>query len=283
MTNAPHEDEPAMPAPERPIGEMRLRSTRAPVTRLSRKVLMSLGLVAAAGIGAALFLALKPQPHAARSELYNVNNRTTPDGLANLPKDYAGLPNGAPKLGPPLPGDLGKPIVNAGAPAPGMGAPPASATAADEQAQRVAQERQAALSSHLFSSTGASAPTSSGVGAELAQATQAGQAAVAGQASASSTVGGSSTATGQDHKLAFLNDNVDRSVESPDRVQAPASPFVLQAGSVIPAALLTGLRTTTSTVWTSRRSSWRKIAESTGARRWRASSRPACRPDLASM
>ena len=33
--------------------EMRLRSTRPPVTRLSRKVLLGLGIVAAVGIGAA--------------------------------------------------------------------------------------------------------------------------------------------------------------------------------------------------------------------------------------
>jgi len=245
VMNVPGEEDPRPAETERPLKEMQLRSTRAPVTRLSRKVLTGLGLVAAAGIGAALFLALKPQPHAARSELYNVGNRTTPDGLANLPKDYAGLPQNAPKLGPPLPGDLGKPIVNAGAPAPGMGSPSASATAADEQAQRAAQERQAALSSHLFSSTGAAAPASSGVAAEVAQAIQAGQgaaAAVAGQTPASPTANASSASTGQDHKLAFLNGNADRTVESPDRVQAPASPFVLQAGAVIPAALLTGLR-----------------------------------------
>ena len=46
----------------------------------------------------------------------------------------------------------------------------------------------------------------------------------------------------QDRKLAFLNGTVDRRTVSPDRVDAPASPYVLQAGAVIPAALLTGLR-----------------------------------------
>jgi type IV secretory pathway VirB10-like protein len=46
----------------------------------------------------------------------------------------------------------------------------------------------------------------------------------------------------QDHKLAFLNGNVDRRTVSPDRVQPAASPYVLQAGAVIPAALITGLR-----------------------------------------
>jgi len=45
----------------RPVDEMRLRPTRPPVTRLSRKVLIGLGSVAAAGIATALFLALRPQ------------------------------------------------------------------------------------------------------------------------------------------------------------------------------------------------------------------------------
>ena len=35
------------------------------------------------------------------------------DGLAGLPKDYAGIPRDVPRLGPPLPGDLGRPIVAA--------------------------------------------------------------------------------------------------------------------------------------------------------------------------
>ena len=72
------------------------------------------------GIGGALFLALRPQHQTTGSELYNTSNRMTPDGLANLPRDYTGLPKTTPQLGPPLPGDLGKPIANAGAPAPGM-------------------------------------------------------------------------------------------------------------------------------------------------------------------
>src|SRR6266404_3971906 len=35
---------------------------------------------------------------------------------------------------------------------------------------------------------------------------------------------------------------MSRRTVSPDRVQAPASPYVLQAGALIPAALLMGLR-----------------------------------------
>lgn len=202
-----------------------MRSSRAPVTRLSRKVLLGLSTATALGIGGALFLALKPQHQTTGSELYNTNNRNTPDGLANLPKDYTGLPKSAPQLGPPLPGDLGRPIFNAGAPAPGMPAPTASE---DPEKQRLAQEQEAARTSRLFATTnvGFQAP------APL----------VATAATPTPAVAGSADLTSQDHKLAFLNGNVDRRTVSPDRVMSAASPCVLQAGAVIPASLITGLR-----------------------------------------
>ena len=45
-----------------------------------------------------------------------------------------------------------------------------------------------------------------------------------------------------DRKLAFLNGPTDRQTASTDQVQTPASRDVVQAGAVIPAALITGLR-----------------------------------------
>jgi type IV secretion system protein VirB10 len=204
---------------------MRLRSGRAPVTRLSRKVLLGLGAAAAVGVGGALFIALKPQQQTTGSELYNTNNRNTPDGLAALPRDYTGLPKNAPQLGPPLPGDLGRPILNAGAPAPSM---PAPATPEDPEKQRLAQEQEAARTSHLFTTTN--------IGMQAAPAASA---PAPGASPATSPTAG---LTSQDHKLAFLNGDADRRTTSPDRVQPPASPYVLQAGSVIPASLTTGLR-----------------------------------------
>jgi type IV secretion system protein TrbI len=208
----------------RPAEEMRLRSSRPPVTRLSRRVLLGLGTAAALGIGGALFFALKPQHQSTGSELYNTNNRNTPDGLANLPRDYTGLPKPAPQLGPPLPGDLGRPILNSGAPAPGMPA------GTDPEQQRIAQEQEAARTSRLFTTTNVrqtvgTTPTPTQAGATPAIATA-----------------GSSDLTSQDHKLAFLNGAVDRRTTSPDRVQPAASKYILQAGAVIPAALITGLR-----------------------------------------
>ena len=229
MTDAPQDEAPGPDSGARIAREMRLRPERPRVTRLSRKALMSLGAIAAVGIGGALFFALRPQHQTAGTELYNTDNRSTPDGLANLPRDYTGLPLNAPQLGPPLPGDLGRPIVNAGAPAPGM---PTPAAPPDPEQQRIAQEREAARTSHLFATTNTR---------QIAEGAAPGAIPVS-DGTAAPAIPGSSDLAAQDHKLAFLNGEVDRRTVSPDRVQAPASPYVLQAGAVIPAALITGLR-----------------------------------------
>lgn len=228
MTQAP-EEHTEVPSGARPIDELRLRPSRPPVTRLSRTVLISVGLVAAASIGAALVLALRPQQRPAAPELVSTTNRTTPEGLSGLPKDYVGLPKDVPKLGPPLPGDLGRPIVDAGAPAPAMGE---AAPASDPVKQQAAQDLEAARSSHLFSDTGA--VKASGGAEDVA--------ASANPAAAATSPAAVADGASQDNKLAFLNGQVDRRTVSASEIEAPASPYVLQAGAVIAAALITGLR-----------------------------------------
>jgi type IV secretion system protein VirB10 len=51
-----------------------------------------------------------------------------------------------------------------------------------------------------------------------------------------------STPSAQDRQLAFLNQTPDKRTVAPDRVAAPASANILQAGAVISAALITGIR-----------------------------------------
>jgi type IV secretion system protein TrbI len=46
----------------------------------------------------------------------------------------------------------------------------------------------------------------------------------------------------QDRKVAFVNGAVDRKTVSPDHLENPVSRYVVQAGSVIAAALITGMR-----------------------------------------
>src|ERR1700710_3126718 len=150
-----HDDHiPSQPSDERETpqarpSEMRLRPERAPVTRLSRKVLLGLGGVAAIAIAGALFFALTRPSQPGGSELYNTANRSTPEGLSNLPRDYTGLPR-APKLGPPLPGDLGKPMLNAGVTPTGLPTP-----GLNPGTQNLAQGQDAARTSHLFATTNA--------------------------------------------------------------------------------------------------------------------------------
>ncbi len=223
--------------------ELRLRPERPRVMRLSRRVLATLGGVSAIAVAGALTFALWPHgPKGPGAELYNTENRQTPDGLNGLPRDYSGLSKPVPQLGPPLPGDLGRPMLNAGVGAAGMPQPTAT-TQPDPEAQRLAQERQrlaqeieAARTSRLFASEARAAmqPAAGGTGSPIPlpglDPTALGLNATAAQPSEA------------DRKLAFLNGPVDRRTTSSDRVQAPASKSVLQAGAVIPAALLTGLR-----------------------------------------
>jgi type IV secretion system protein VirB10 len=187
-------------------------------------VLIGLGIAAATGIAAALFVALEPHRSSSNSELYDTSHRMTPDGLANLPRDYTGPPKNVPQLGPPLPGDLGRPIVNAGAPTPGM------PTGADPEQQRLAQEQEAARTSKLFATS------------NIQTISETMSAPNQGAATPAVATGTSGESTSPDHKLAFLNSAVERRTTSPHRVQPAASQYVVQAGSIIPAALITGLR-----------------------------------------
>ncbi|MDR3527841.1 MAG: TrbI/VirB10 family protein [Rhizomicrobium sp.] len=229
-------DQPIKPAPDAEqdrltpahTREMRLHPERSPVTRLSRKVLLGLGTVAAIGIAGAAFFALIPHTQKKPPELVNTTSRTAPDGLATLPRDYTGLPRNAPKLGPPLPGDLGKPILNAGAPVPGMAVPGAESS----QQQRLVQEYDAARTSHLF------ATANTGQGASPPAP------AIPTNGSAPGVPAPATPSNSElsDHKLAFLNAPTDHQTQSSDRIEAAPSPYVLQSGAIIPAALITGLR-----------------------------------------
>lgn len=213
---------------------MRLRGDAPRVTRLSRKVLVGLGVVTSLGLGGALIYALQTRDGTKKAdELYSTENRATADGLAGLPKDYSSIP----KLGPPLPGDLGRPILDAqnrGLPVPNPAiVPPDPAISAEEQ--RRLQELEAARTSKLFAATEARnlSPIPQGT---VPVATPMPDLASLGLAPPAATP------TAQDRQLAFLNANVDRKTVSTDRVVAQVSPYMLQAGAVIVAALITGIR-----------------------------------------
>jgi type IV secretory pathway VirB10-like protein len=207
----------------------RLRADHPRVTRLSRKVLAGGTAFALVLVGGAVLWALQnnrsrgPAP----DELYSTDHHNVADGLAGLPRDYAGVPRQVPSLGPPLPGDLGRPILAA------QGQPPTTTTTGfDQEQQRRDQETEAARVSRVFAST------------NIRETPGASQASSVDRP-APSFVPGTNDGfgqNGQDRKLAFVNASVDRRTTSPDRVTKPASPYVVQAGTVIPGALITGIR-----------------------------------------
>ena len=204
----------------------RLRSERPRVTRLSRNVLIGGTALALILVGGAVLWALHSDRlrGVAPQELYTTDRSRVADGLTTLPRDYAGLPRDVPPLGPPLPGDLGRPIMAAQA-QPGPSAP-------DAEQLRRAQEAEAARVSRLF------APGNRQTQPVVA-ASSPSQASISGIAPSADEA---ALQNGQDRKLAFMNAPVDRRTTSADRLTRPVSPYVLQAGTVIPAALITGLR-----------------------------------------
>ena len=206
-----------------PARALRLRAERPRIMRLSRKVLAGGTALALLLISGAVLWALRgnhprnPTP----DELYSTDHHNVADGLATLPKDYAGVPHDVPRLGPPLPGDLGRPIVTAESQSAPVGI--------DAEQQRVNQETEAARTSKVF------APTA----APVTPARTPSQETVTNTASTSDE---NFAQNGQDSKLLFVNAPVDRRTTAPDRLSRPASPFVIQAGTIIPAALMTGIR-----------------------------------------
>ncbi|MGD9471225.1 MAG: TrbI/VirB10 family protein [Novosphingobium sp.] len=219
-----------------PQSAVRLRGDPPRVMRLSRKAIGMASACCFAVVGGALIYALQPQGRKGAEELYNTDNVAVADNLAGAPKDYGQVP----KLGPALPGDLGKPILDAqrrgdvaAMPPNGAGptaAPDPAVSAAEAARQRAEQEREAARGSRLF--FGGGAPENSGSGF-AGLPVPAGESATAPPAAAHFDAA---------RRQAFLERASDRRTVSAERLTGLASPSILQAGSVIPAALITGIR-----------------------------------------
>ncbi|MEP2726011.1 TrbI/VirB10 family protein [Roseibium sp.] len=208
---------------------VRLRGEGPRVVRLSRKAVALASAAALALVGAALLFALQPASQEQGEEVFNTAGIAVADGLASAPQDYSQVP----RLGPPLPGDLGRPILDAqdrGAVAalPPVGAqpppPPQAISPEEARRQSIEQERDAARGSRLFFS-GSARP------------------AGPGPAAAAETVAASDPSTiTPSPPPAFLDRPAEQRTASARSLVPSPSTAVLQAGSIIPAALITGIR-----------------------------------------
>lgn len=202
---------------------LRLHPERPRITRLSRKVLAGgTALVLLLISGAVLWSLRSGEPHGpSPDELYSTDHHNLADGLTTLPRDYSSVPRDVPRLGAPLPGDIGRPALTAD--------PSSGSIGLDAEQQRTSQEAEAARTSKVFAPTTAAVMQPRTPSQEI-------------PASASSSSDESFAQNGQDRKLLFINAAVDRRTTSSDRLSRPVSPFIVQAGSIIPAALITGIR-----------------------------------------
>jgi type IV secretion system protein TrbI len=223
--------EPADPMP------FQLRGDPPRVMRLSRKALALVSAGAAIGVGGLLIYALQAPDKKAAQELYVTDGHATSEAIKSGPKDYAQVP----KLGPPLPGDLGGPIVSAqqrgeNVPVATVGAQAGQADprvqATETARQRAQRERDSARTSSVFLGSGGTAATAVPTLPSLAP-----QGVPAVPESAATASHGD-----QSGKRAFLAQAANQRTVSAERLVAPASPNILQAGSIIPAALITGVR-----------------------------------------
>ncbi|MGE5515187.1 MAG: TrbI/VirB10 family protein [Bacteroidota bacterium] len=210
--------------------DLRLRAEPGPVTRLSRPALAVLAGIGGLGLFGAAFWALQP-PKAKEpgQELYSTDVRPGAEGLAALPSGYTGLKSDVPRLGSPLPGDLGRPLLRAQRD--GMMAAPASGTSDPEALKRL-QEADQAVRSRVFFQTAARVERTM-------------PAPAAGMDSPDTALPEGDPEFRQNmqaRKEAFLTVPADRDTLSSHRLQQPVSPDQLMAGTIIAAALLTGIK-----------------------------------------
>jgi len=208
---------------------LRLRGTPAPVAQVSRRALLIVGAALIAGVAGAVSWSLMDKRKPAAAEAAYTPS-PPPERVTALPRGYVG-PASVPALGPPLPGDLGRPILSAARarqagepsalPAGGLERPvmvQAVSSPVDPRVEAAGEVRRAAIQSGLF------------------------VAASARRDAISASGQGSGSGAPDPSKVAGGGPAGDPRITSGERLQAPISPYILQAGAIIPAALVTGLR-----------------------------------------
>ena len=214
-----------------------LRAQPRPVTRLNRRTLSILtGGLSVAVLGATIWSLQPHQRGGGQNELYNVDRVSKSEGLDGLPSDYSKLPK-VPELGPPLPGDLGPAIVASQQP---TYMPPGH-----DPEDALRKEAEAAAASSVFFRSGKPRQTA-GAAAQAAPGAPSAMAAfdplAAGPApTAAQPADPTAVQYRQEQKEAFLKGGSTETRNS-GNLQMPSSPYQVMAGTVIAAALVTGIK-----------------------------------------
>jgi type IV secretory pathway VirB10-like protein len=223
---------------------MVLKAAPRRVVRFKRQLLIGIAAVACVAIFGVAWLALKgPAMRFGQQaqELYSTERKPTPDGLAALPGSYGQMRQDTPQLGPPLPGDLGRPVLERQRQ---LGLAPGASMeeqAAQAERQRLAQQaRQAREAGVFFQVSNRAVPASASGAGQGAGVAMAGELPPTTDANRLN-FDPDRDQNNQQRKLDFLNQPVEKSIYNPHALQTPASPYQVMAGSIIAASLVTGL------------------------------------------
>ena len=238
-----------------PPENLALRAPPRPVVRLNRRTLIISATVIALGVAVASMWALQSKAHrtgGGRSERYNVEHVAKAGDLEQLPANYSELPQkpapapriSVPVLGPPLPGEFGEPAPQAshGMAGPGDGSPSAQVPDRQRDAQEAARSSvffRLASTKHAAAGEPASAttmPATPDLSASPDNASPSPTSFAATQLSGPAT-----SQNGQSEKEAFLANAGSVTTRNAGVLRPPASPYTVMAGTVIPAALVTGI------------------------------------------
>jgi type IV secretion system protein VirB10 len=199
------------------------------------------GLVCAAMFGATWLALGGTRLHSplGDQELYKTESKPTADGLSALPSSYDKIK----PLGPPLPGDLGPPVVarekSLGVSSTNLRPDPEEEAARAERMRLAQQARQAQEAGVFFRltqndrgagpSSGRPGPNGTGPTGTLAGFRL------------GDPFNTDSDPGRQQRKMEFLGQSVDPSIYNPHTLQDPVSPHELLAGTIISGSLITGL------------------------------------------
>jgi len=213
-----------------------IRSRPPRAIRFKRGVIIAIAAIGSVSIIAVTWLALKPRLFRGaptQEELSQPNARPNSDALNGAPATYGDVP----RLGPPLPGDLGKPILerqhqlqNTINPADQQ----VQQAEAAERERQLAELKAARESGVLVQGRQANGPTDTApvITPVATPATD----------KAKLALDPTNDPNAQDRKEAFVA-NLDRQGDvNPYMLTPLRSPYTLSAGSVISASLITGLR-----------------------------------------
>nr|WP_041390942.1 TrbI/VirB10 family protein [Sphingobium chlorophenolicum] len=244
---APSQPASAKLSPER----LTLRAAPHRVVRFRRGIIVAGAAIGSLAIAGTAWMALGPRAFriVASDEKAITDRRTPADAVANLPGDYGKMTPTTPILGSPLPGDLGKPILDRQRElAAGGGALPAGTEpmtpeeqAAKAERQRIAaQAHQAREAGVMVQSSGRAVEATISAGDHGAASDPAPVATDDAQAGRLA-LNPERDQNKQQRKLDFLGHAAPGGPYNSHVLETPASPYQLMAGSIIAASLITGL------------------------------------------